>query len=69
MKLKQLRETRGETLQTVSDATGIHVSALSRYENGLRMPAEKAMLLALYYVVDLEDTGYTPPSLPCEAAS
>ena len=65
-KLKELREARGETLQTVGDATGIDPSSLSRWENGLKIPAEPAMLLALYFCVPLE-AFYSPPVLPCKA--
>jgi len=48
--LTALREARGETLEDVQRATGVHISTVSRIERG-QMPrnASRAQVLATYY--------------------
>lgn len=60
-KLKMLRHQRKVTQAKVSDAIGISVQALSRYENDRAEPdIEVLSRLALYYQVDINYLyGYT----------
>lgn len=62
-RLRKLRGTQ-KTLAEVANATGITVSALSNYEQGLRVPRDTAKCrLADYYGVDVGalffDKNYT----------
>ncbi len=59
---KRLRRLRGEkTLQNVSDATGLGVSALTMYELGQRMPRDEAKLaLACYYGLTIDELFFNP---------
>ena len=54
---EKLRELRGDrTLQEVSDATGIGVTALSNYESGYRIPRDGVkFILANYYGISSEE--------------
>lgn len=59
---KRLRKLRGSrTLQQVSDATGLGLSAITMYELGQRMPRDEAKLaLASYYEVTIDDLFFNP---------
>lgn len=62
-RLKVLREQRGETLASVSTATGISVSTLSRLEAGQRRPSLELLLpLARAYQTALDDLVALPPT-------
>jgi transcriptional regulator with XRE-family HTH domain len=62
-RLRSLRTGRGLTLATVSEATGISVSTLSRLESGGRRPTLELLLpLARTYQVALDDLVETPPA-------
>jgi transcriptional regulator with XRE-family HTH domain len=54
---KRLRTLRGnKTLQTVSNDTGLGLSALTMYELGNRMPRDEAKIaLADYYNVSIDE--------------
>lgn len=57
---KRLRVLRGDrTMMTVCNATGITQSALSNYENGIRVPRDATkVVLANYYGVSVESLFY-----------
>lgn len=57
---KRLRVLRGNrTMATVCHATGITQSALSNYENGIRVPRDATkVVLANYYGVTVESLFY-----------
>lgn len=57
---KKLRQLRGDrTLNEVSEATGIGVSALGNYEAGLRMPRDDAKIeLANYFGMSIGELFY-----------
>ena len=59
---RRLRKLRGKkTLQNVSDATGLGLSALTMYELGQRMPRDEAKLaLASYYGITIDDLFFNP---------
>ena len=60
-RLKHLRLRRDVTLTTLSDATGISASTLSRLEAGLRRPTlEQLLPLARYYGVTLDSLVDAP---------
>jgi transcriptional regulator with XRE-family HTH domain len=65
-RLRSLRQQRGATLASVSAATGISVSTLSRLESGGRRPTLELLLaLARAYQVPLDDlVGVPPPGDP-----
>jgi len=65
-RLRALRQQRGATLASISTATGITVSTLSRLESGGRKPTLELLLaLARTYQVPLEDlVGMPPPGDP-----
>lgn len=51
--LKEIREHRGITLQSVHASSGIHLAQLSRIENGKRLPTlEQIQILAKIYECD-----------------
>ena len=51
--LKEIREHRGITLQSVHASSGIHLAQLSRIENGKRLPTlEQIQILAKIYKCD-----------------
>ena len=53
-KLKQLRGDK--TLEAVSIDTGLSVSALSNYEQGIRIPRDEVKVtLAQYYGMSVQD--------------
>lgn len=54
---RRLRELRGSrTLQKVYEATGIEVSTLGNYEQGIRIPTdENKRTLARYYGMTVDD--------------
>lgn len=55
-RLRALRHMRGETLEQVSEATGLSVAMLSRVERGQRLPSpESAEALARHFGVSAED--------------
>ena len=53
---RRLRSLRGaRTLQTVSNETGLGVSALTMYELGQRMPRDEAkIILSEYYGISID---------------
>lgn len=53
---RRLRSLRGaKTLQTVSNETGLGVSALTMYELGQRMPRDEAkIILSEYYGMSID---------------
>lgn len=57
----KLRELRGDkTLESVSLDTGLSVSALSNYEQGIRIPRDEAkLILARYYCQTVESIFFT----------
>ena len=59
---KRLRVLRGDrTMNTVAHAVGITQSALSNYENGIRVPRDATKVeLANYYGVSVESLFYAP---------
>jgi transcriptional regulator with XRE-family HTH domain len=65
-RLRALRQQRGATLTSVSAATGISVSTLSRLESGGRKPTLELLLaLARAYRVPLDElVGVPPPDDP-----
>jgi transcriptional regulator with XRE-family HTH domain len=65
-RLRALRQQRGATLASVSAATGISVSTLSRLESGGRKPTLELLLaLARAYRVPLDElVGAPPPGDP-----
>jgi transcriptional regulator with XRE-family HTH domain len=65
-RLRALRQQRGATLASVSAATGISVSTLSRLESGGRKPTLELLLaLARAYRVPLDElVGVPPPGDP-----
>jgi len=65
-RLRALRQQRGATLASVSAATGISVSTLSRLESGGRKPTLELLLaLARAYQVPLDElVGVPPPGDP-----
>lgn len=57
-KIKQLRKSRGWTLEHLSELTGISVSQLQRIENNETMPTyDKVCDIAHAFGVPLEDVG------------
>lgn len=61
-RLRALRNTR--TIASVANETGLKISAISNYEQGLRVPRDDAKrILARYYGVDVGslffDENYT----------
>ena len=61
-RLRALRQQRGATLASVSAATGISVSTLSRLESGGRKPTLELLLaLARAYQVPLDELVGVPP--------
>jgi transcriptional regulator with XRE-family HTH domain len=65
-RLRALRQQRGATLASMSAATGISVSTLSRLESGGRKPTLELLLaLARAYRVPLDElVGVPPPGDP-----
>src|SRR5436190_23656514 len=65
-RLRAVRQQRGATLASVSAATGISVSTLSRLESGGRKPTLELLLaLARAYQVPLDElVGVPPPGDP-----
>ena len=65
-RLRSLRQQRGATLASVSAATGISVSTLSRLESGGRKPTLELLLaLARAYQAPLDElVGMPPPADP-----
>jgi transcriptional regulator with XRE-family HTH domain len=65
-RLRALRQQRGATLASVSAATGISVSTLSRLESGGRKPTLELLLaLSRAYQVPLDElVGVPPPGDP-----
>ena len=57
----KLRELRGEkTLECVERETGIKRTALSNYENGIRVPRDEfKIVLANYYNTTVQDIFFT----------
>ena len=48
--LKELRQTKGKTVEQVAKDVGISTSALSNYENNIRVPRDNIKIaLAAYY--------------------
>ena len=66
LRLRALRQQRGATLASVSAATGISVSTLSRLESGGRKPTLELLLaLSRAYQVPLDElVGMPPPGDP-----
>ena len=59
-KLKNLRAQKGKTIAEVSCDTGIGVSTLGNYENGIRIPRDETKIeLARYYDTTVEDLFYS----------
>ncbi len=55
LKIRQLRESRGLTQETVAGELMCDQSLYSKYERGLRpLPLEAAVRLAVYYGVSLD---------------
>lgn len=53
-KLKKLRIEKNVDRDTVATATGLTASAISNYENGIRIPRDEAKVaLAQYYGVSI----------------
>ena len=62
-RLRALRQRRGATLATLSKATGISVSTLSRLESGSRRPSLELLLpLAKAHQVPLDELVGAPPT-------
>ncbi|MFJ2645724.1 helix-turn-helix domain-containing protein [Streptomyces sp. NPDC087420] len=60
-RLRRIRRERGATLNTLSTATGISVSTLSRLESGLRRPSLELLLpLARAHQVPLDELVGAP---------
>lgn len=58
-RLKKLRYSRMETLETVAEAVGITEQALCHYENGKRTPRDEVKRkLSNYYGVSVEAIFY-----------
>lgn len=54
-RLRALRLEKDKTLEEVSSETGLTVSALGNYENGLRIPRDESKtVLASYYGKDVQ---------------
>lgn len=49
-RLKEIRESRGLVLKTVSNATGISISTLSDYENSKYDPSLKNLYILLLFL-------------------
>ena len=57
-KIKQLRRSRGWTLEYLSELTGISVSQLQRIENNETMPTyDKVCTIAHAFEVTVEEVG------------
>lgn len=55
-RVRALRLARGATIKTVADATGLHMSHLSRVESGLaNLDIRQAYLLANVYDMEVGD--------------
>ncbi|MCT7351097.1 XRE family transcriptional regulator [Streptomyces sp. 15-116A] len=68
-RLRAAREQHGATLTTVSRATGIPASTLSRIETGRRTPTLHVLLqLSKQYGVRLDELAGTPPTPAAPAA-
>jgi transcriptional regulator with XRE-family HTH domain len=64
-RLRALRQQRGATLVSVSAATGISVSTLSRLESGRKPTLELLLALSRAYQVPLDElVGMPPPGDP-----
>lgn len=61
---KRLRSLRGDRMVAeVAEATGLGVSAISNYENGIRIPRDSAKIaLARYYGVSIDDLFFAGES-------
>ena len=56
LKLRALRHERGETLEQVSEATGLSVAMLSRVERGERLPSPDSVeTLARHFALSADD--------------
>lgn len=54
-RLRELRNEKGKTLAEMAQATGLKASAISNYENGIRIPRREAMdILTDYFNVDTD---------------
>lgn len=59
-RLRNLRINLGKTIAEVSDDTGIGVSTLGNYENGIRIPRDETKIeLAKYYHTTVEELFYS----------
>ena len=59
-KLRDLRLTLGKTIAEVADETGIGATALSNYENGVRIPRDETKVqLARYYQTSVEEIFFS----------
>ena len=55
-KLKEMRQTRNETLHTVAVGTNIDMTLLSKFERKERIPTkEQAMRIAKYFKIDPQE--------------
>lgn len=65
---RRLRVLRGKkTLQTVSNETGLGVSALTMYELGQRMPRDEAkIILSEYYGISIDALFFAQSFTKCE---
>lgn len=61
---KRLRSLRGDRMVAeVAEATGLGVSAISNYENGIRIPRDSAKIaLARYYGVSIDELFFADES-------
>ena len=59
-RLRDLRKSAGKSIEEVSNDTGIGRTALGNYENGLRMPRDKAKIaLAQYFGKSVEEIFFS----------
>jgi transcriptional regulator with XRE-family HTH domain len=62
-RLREMRRSRGATLASLSETTGIPISTLSRLESGHRKPSLELLLpLAKTYQVPLDELVDAPPT-------
>ena len=60
-KLRELRLARGKTIAEMADETGLGATALSNYENGIRIPRDPIkVILAEYLGKSVEELFYSP---------
>lgn len=59
-RLREMRKEKGKTILEVSDETGIGATALGNYENGIRIPRDRAkMVLAQYFGKSVDEIFFS----------